>query len=144
VRHARIVVPLLAVALLSACGLGDTGEGQDATPPTPDTTGTGPATGAALPADLRERPAVATALADAATRQNVTTEQVKIAAWSPVTWNDGSIGCPEPGTVYTQATVDGELLLLRVDMTLLAYHAGADGVFSFCADPEGTYSVRAS
>jgi hypothetical protein len=29
-------------------------------------------------------------------------------------------------------------------MTLLAYHAGPDGTFTYCADPKGTYTVRAA
>ena len=32
-----------------------------------------------------------------------------------MTWTDGSLGCPQKGMSYTQALVEGELLLLRVD-----------------------------
>jgi hypothetical protein len=159
VRHLVSLAPVLAVAVLAACGSDDPGRsaasGRPATgasssaaggtspPTTPADAPSSPTlTRGPLPADLRERPAVAKALADAAQRQHVSEPQVQVAAWSEVTWNDGSLGCPRPGQAYTQALVDGQLLLLRVDRTLLAYHAGPDGTFAYCADPQGTYTIR--
>ena len=158
-RPLIVVVPALALALLAACGSTDDGGGGDgssppppatdstpSTPPTPDPDEVEgrPSVGAGIPSDLRERPAVAAAIADGAARQNVPESRVVVAAWSPVTWDDGSMGCPQAGRSYTQAQVDGWMLLLRVDMTLLAYHAGPDGTFTYCADPKGTYTVRAA
>jgi hypothetical protein len=32
---------------------------------------------------------------------------VKIKASEPVTWRDGSLGCPQPGMIYTQGLVAG-------------------------------------
>ena len=75
-------------------------------------------------------------------REGVAPDEVVIAAWTPVTWNDGSLGCPEKGMAYTQALVDGELLLLRVGTGLFQYHAGRGGSFAYCADPSATYTVR--
>jgi hypothetical protein len=66
---------------------------------------------------------------------------VVIAAWSPVTWSDGSIGCPQKGMSYTQATVPGELLMLRVDSALFQYHARTGGSFAYCANPSAGYTV---
>ncbi len=151
--HVMLLAAVLAVGLLTACGSTEGGPTTPAGPPastgppspatpSPTATSTGLSTGYGLPADLRARPAVAKAIADAASRQHVPQPQVAVAAWSPVTWDDGSTGCPEPGKAYSQATVDGELLILRVDMTLLAYHAGSDGTFRYCADPQGSYTVR--
>jgi hypothetical protein len=96
---------------------------------------------AALPDDLRTRPAVAAAIADTARREKVRPDQVDIAAWSPVTWNDGSIGCPEKGKAYTQALVEGHLLLLQTETGLFQYNAGGDGPFAYCATPSPNYSV---
>lgn len=157
-RPLTVLVPALAVALLTACGSTDDEPSPGAEPspatssgaaptspsPTPDPGEVegGPGAGADLPPDLRQQPTVARAIADAARRQNVPEARVQVAAWTPVTWNDGSMGCPQPGRAYTQALVDGWFLLLRVDMTLLAYHAGPDGTYAFCAQPEGSYTVR--
>lgn len=103
-------------------------------------TGTG-GTDGTLPADLRTRPEVAAAIADTAARAKVSPEQVLIAAWSPVTWNDGSLGCPQEGMAYTQALVDGELLMLRVEQSLFQYHSGSGGPFAYCAEPDASYTV---
>jgi hypothetical protein len=153
VRPPAVLAPALALALLlTACGAGD----EEARPTTPPTTASAPApvepgpeeseggtgSSAELPADLRGRPEVARAIADAASRQDVPEARVAVAAWTPVTWNSGSLGCPQPGRAYTQALVDGWLLLLRVDTALLAYHAGPDGAFGYCAEPDGTFTVR--
>jgi len=95
------------------------------------------------PPDLRARPAVAAAITDTATREEVAPAEVVIAAWSPVTWDDGSIGCPQKGKSYTQALVEGELLMLRVGTRLFQYHAAGDGPFAYCANPSSAYSVTA-
>ena len=114
-------------------------------PPKPGSTPTvPPPVDSDPPPGLRERPAVERALDDAATRAKVTPARVVVAAYSTVTWKDGSLGCPAEGKVYTQMPVDGELLLLRVDDELMAYTAGADGGFSYCATPSGDYTVRTS
>ena len=147
---------VLSVVLLAAsgCASSDTPEAGTSTSPAASPTaastqasGTAstmpsPGADATLPDDLRTRPAVAAAIADTATREDVAPEEVVIAAWSPVTWNDGSIGCPQKGQAYTQALVDGELLLLRVGTGLFQYHAAEGGPFAYCANPSAAYSVR--
>ena len=94
------------------------------------------------PADLRSEPRVVAAISDLATRESVRAGDVLIAAWTPVTWADSSLGCPEPDMSYTQAEVPGELLILRVDAGLYQYHAEGTGAFRYCADPAATYTVR--
>ena len=161
--RAMRLLPPIAVAILligltgCAIGSGESG-GEDAgdlprTPPKPSTalvtpsvpspaaSTAGPEVNGTLPDGLRERPAVAAAIADLVTRENLAPEAIEIAAWTPVTWNDGSRGCPKPGMMYTQALEPGELLLLRTADNLFSYHAGADGAFTYCADPKDTFTV---
>ena len=78
---------------------------------------------------------------DTAQRAQVDPEQVLVAAWSPVTWNDGSLGCPQKDMLYTQALVDGELLMLRVEQALFQYHSARGGPFTYCAAPDASYTV---
>lgn len=149
---------VLAVVLITAssCGLSSEGPGAGQgpatpAPTTPATSGTtpsgtaspsaSPGVGAALPDDLRTRPAVAEAIADAASRAAVAPEQVVVAAWSAVTWTDGSLGCPKADMAYTQALVEGELLILRGAGRLFQYHARTGGSFGYCAAPSAGYSV---
>jgi len=154
--HYRLAVAL-TVVLMTTSACGSSGDGPSASPapgsPTPTTPGTpsstasGPASpspsggSVTLPDDLRTRPAVAAAIADTARRAGVDPGQVVIAAWSPVTWNDGSLGCPEKGKSYTQALVEGELLLLRTDTELFQYNAKTGGPFAYCATPSAGYTV---
>lgn len=158
--RAMRLLPPIAVAILligltgCAIGSGESG-GEDAgdlprTPPKPSTAlvtpSAAPSTpstevGGTLPDGVRERPAVAAAIADLVTRENLAPDAIEIAAWTPVTWNDGSRGCPKPGMMYTQALEPGELLLLRTADNLFSYHAGADGAFTYCADPKDTFTV---
>ena len=152
--HHRLAVTLAAVLLATtACS----SSGDDPTPSTtsgrPPSTGSASASasstaspapsgsGAAAPEELRTRPAVAAAIADAAKREKLCPDQVVIAAWSPVTWNDGSLGCPTKGKGYTQALVEGELLLLRTETGLFQYNAKAGGPFAYCASPSSDYVV---
>ena len=67
--------------------------------------------------------------------------QVVVAAWSPVTWNDGSLGCPQKGMGYTQALVEGELLLLQTDTGLFQYHARERRPVRLLRDPVADYTV---
>jgi len=46
-------------------------------------------------------------LNEAATVANVPREKLAIVRAEAVVWNDGSLGCPEPGMMYTQALVNG-------------------------------------
>ena len=43
--------------------------------------------------------------ADAAQRAGVALDKVKVLTVESVTWSDCSLGCPEPGMMYTQALV---------------------------------------
>jgi hypothetical protein len=148
---AAVAVAVLLVAV-SACATSGDGATAGSSPPSrtgspgSDTGGTASVTpstsgSANLPDDLRTRPTVAAAIADLAQRQGVDPAQVVIASWSPVTWNDGSLGCPQEGMGYTQVQVDGELLLLRVDTAQFQYHARGGAPFAYCANPSANYRI---
>lgn len=57
-----------------------------------------------------------------------------------VTWPDGSLGCPEPGILYTQQLVDGYRLVLDVDGRSYDYRATGGGNVRACelAGPRGS------
>ena len=72
------------------------------------------------------------ALDDAAQRLTVPRERIEVVSAERVTWADGSIGCPEPGMMYTQALVPGYRIVLRADGHTLNYHASDRGRPAFC------------
>jgi hypothetical protein len=87
-----------------------------------------------LPADVQGRmPAL---LDDAARRSGVPVAQLQVRAMQAVTWSDGSMGCPIPGRMYTQALVPG----WRVEIAtaapgagaVLHYHASRRGAWLWC------------
>lgn len=88
-----------------------------------------------VPENIVQRPDVQAAIADHAERLDVAVEDVTVEGWAEVTWSDGSIGCPEPGMMYTQALVPGYQLVLGVDGRLASYHAARDKPFAYCASP---------
>jgi len=70
--------------------------------------------------------------ADAARRAGVALDLVKVLTVESVTWSDGSLGCPEPGMMYTQALARGHRVRVDAGGTMLVYHAGAQQTFVQC------------
>ena len=136
-RHMRVILALAALGMLvTACGTGSTDESTSLPPPGATTVPTSvapvstapPTTPASTaPGDPAEAEIVEAAVADLAERLEVDPEEISLVSFEWVTWNDGSIGCPEPGVVYTQALVDGSRVVLRHDGVEYDYHAGAGG-----------------
>lgn len=66
---------------------------------------------------------------------SVPRERLLIVRAQAVTWNDGSLGCPEPGMQYTQALVSGYWVVINAAGQTYDFRAGRDGNFRLC--PEG-------
>jgi hypothetical protein len=49
-----------------------------------------------------------------------------------VQWNDGSLGCAEPGQTYTQGIVDGYWIVIEYQNTSYDYRATVRGYFKLC------------
>ena len=125
-RPSGVRVLIALVVLIAACGGGE-----------PAATGV-PSTGAptetsTMPSDLEA--VIHTARADLAARLDVDPAAIEVASAGRVTWSDGSLGCPEPGKMYTQALVDGYRVVLSHDGTRYEYHAGDDGIPFLCERP---------
>jgi len=50
----------------------------------------------------------------------------------PVTWPDGSLGCPQPGVFYTQALVEGMWVVYEVGGAVFDYRVDERGRFFLC------------
>ena len=72
------------------------------------------------------------ALADAAKRSGLPASALKVVSAEAVTWSDGSLGCPQPGMLYTQALVPGFHVRIRAGAEVLSYHASSRGGPAFC------------
>ena len=59
-------------------------------------------------------------------------EMAAVVQAEAVIWNDGSLGCPQPGMMYTQALVNGYRVVLQVGDQKYDYHASDKGYFFLC------------
>ena len=58
----------------------------------------------------------------------------EVVSAAAMTWNDGSLGCPEPGQMYTQALVDGYHVVVEVDGERYDYRADSGSSVRLCED----------
>jgi hypothetical protein len=83
---------------------------------------------AELPRELRR-----IVVADAAKRFDVQESAVVLARAERVTWNDGALGCPQPGVGYLQALVPGYRVVARTGDRELIYHTDESRQALACA-----------
>ena len=74
----------------------------------------------------------ATIMADAAVQAPVDASDLNVLLAEFVIWSDGSLGCPQPGMVYTQALVEGYRVVLGFDGQTLDYRVNQNGAFIIC------------
>lgn len=133
IRRCLVVLALF----LGACGGNAAGPGTDATTiPEPSTSTTIAPGGDQMSEDLVER-----ATADLATRLEVDQAEIEVISVESGVWSDGSIGCPEPGKMYTQALVTGHRVILAHDGESYSYHQGGSQSVVLCDEPaEGAFT----
>jgi len=76
-------------------------------------------------------------LKEAAKLANVARERLVIVRAESVTWNDGSLGCLEPGMEYAQALVKGYWVVISAVGQTYDFRAGRDGSFRLCPAGHG-------
>lgn len=67
---------------------------------------------------------------DAARRSGVAAADLRVISVEDVTWSDGSLGCPQPGRLYTQALVPGHRVHIAAPGALdapMRYHISTRG-----------------
>lgn len=92
----------------------------------PPTEATTPITGEA-PAELLD-----SIKKDLTERTGSALEQIVVIQDQEIVWNDGSLGCAQPGVFYTQALVNGYWVILEVDGKKYDYRVAASGYFFIC------------
>jgi hypothetical protein len=127
-KLSRTGVPFAAVLALAARG----SEQVEPVPPTTSATLTEetPPVKAEVPQRILDP-----ILKEAAGLAKVAHEKLVILRAQPVVWNDGSLGCPEPGMMYTQALVNGYWVVISAGGKTYDFRVDAGGRFHLC--PEG-------
>lgn len=78
------------------------------------------------------RSMVAAAMDDAMRRTKLDRSRLEVVSAEHVTWTDGSLGCPHPDLMYTQALVPGYRIRIKAGSEVLDYHAGKRGPPVLC------------
>ena len=76
-------------------------------------------------------------LNQAAALAKVSRDQLEIVRAEPAIWNDGSLGCPEPGMNYTQALVNGYWVVIKAGRQTYDFRLARGGNFRLCPDGRG-------
>ena len=76
-------------------------------------------------------------LKEAAALAKVDRKQLVIVRAESVVWNDGSLGCPEPGMMYTQALVNGYWIVIEAAGQKYDFRVGRGGNFRLCPAGQG-------
>lgn len=92
-----------------------------------------------MDADLQAM--VRAALADAARRAAPSSAAPTLLRAERVTWPDGSLGCPQPGRMYTMALVPGYRVRIQAGAEQLDYHASLRGQPVLCPAGRATEPV---
>jgi hypothetical protein len=71
-------------------------------------------------------------LKNLAERTGASLEEIEVIQDEAVIWNDGSLGCAQPGMMYTQALVSGYRVVLAVGDQKYDYRAAESGYFFIC------------
>ena len=134
IRH--VATAILLVAVLAGCATGGGAPSAEATESARPKR-SAPAAAVTTPSDepmTGEVPGeiMASLLVDAATRAGVPENAIEVVRAEATTWNDGSLGCPEPGMSYTMALVDGYHVVLEADGEELDYRVSGNGGFRLC------------
>jgi hypothetical protein len=130
---------LTATVILSATVLAACASGAGA--PTPEPTRVipelSPTAAAGVDTSGIPEPVVTAVVADAAARLGVDASALTITSAESVDWPDGSLGCPKPGELYTQAIVSGYHIVVEADGQRLDYRIPQDGEPRLCENPPG-------
>jgi hypothetical protein len=115
------VLALLATLALSACVASPA--------PTPV-----PSPSRGTPASPDSQASVDAALAQAAAYLGMRPVDLRVEQVEPRQWPDSSLGCPQPGLMYSQVVTPGYLIVIGGGGKMLEYHSDARGTVVLCQE----------
>jgi hypothetical protein len=81
-----------------------------------------------------EQQVVAAALQDAATQLGVAASELSLQQIEAREWGDSSLGCPQPGNLYSQIVTPGFLIVINSRGKQLEYHSDTRGRVVLCRE----------
>ena len=135
-RGARAWLSLALMLTLTGCGQnpGSPTTTAVATPPAQPAVAplVSPVPGANVGPD--EQQAVAAALQDAATHLGVAAGELSVQQVEAREWGDSSLGCPQPGLLYSQVVTPGFLIVINSRGKQLEYHSDTRARVVLCRE----------
>lgn len=141
---------LLSVALfVAACSAAGAPPDDETPSPTPtESPATSPQPEPATPTPATPQPSVPAGgevpqeimgelLAEVASQTGVEVGELTIERAQQVTWPDGSLGCPEPDMMYTQALVPGYWVVIKAGDETFDFRMSETGVPRLCPEGQG-------
>jgi hypothetical protein len=114
--------------LLAACG-------QGTTPSTPTPAAApSPVPGASPVVPPESAAAVDAAFADAATHLSVNRDTLRVDQVVSRDWPDSSLGCPQPGQLYSQVVTPGFVVIIVSGSHQLEYHTDSRSRVTLCSE----------
>ena len=134
-RGARAWLWLMLILTLGGCGQnpGSPSTPVVVTPPQPAVAPlVSPVPGSNLSPE--EQQAVAAALQDAATQLGVAASELSLQQIEAREWGDSSLGCPQPGNLYSQIVTPGFLIVINSRGKQLEYHSDTRARVVLCRE----------
>jgi hypothetical protein len=129
--NVKLPMLVLLAITLAACGRFGSSPGDTHAPDdSPRGQSAAPPESAAAPEGIPD--AVWAAILGDLERQIGRSSDPDVVSAEAMTWNDGSLGCPEAGQAYTQALVDGYQVVLEVDGERYDYRVGSGASVKLC------------
>lgn len=136
-KRIRIIISLFVLlATLAACGEPVDGDGSGAASGTTTTSITTETSETSTTVDTGDVDVIKRAIEVLSSRLRVDASEIEVISDEAVTWSDGSMGCPEPGKLYTQALVPGHRVVLGHGERVYVFHSGADDEPFLCESDE--------
>jgi hypothetical protein len=76
-------------------------------------------------------------IADLLKRTHAEQDEIQVTKAEEVVWNDGALGCPQPGEFYIQVLINGYWVVLEVDGIAYDYRVADKGSFRLCEGSSG-------
>lgn len=73
-------------------------------------------------------------MGDAAVHLGVSQDQLRVESVQPEQWPDSSLGCPQPGEMYSQIVTPGFLIVITSGSKRLEYHTDGRSRVKLCSE----------
>lgn len=134
-------VAAVVVALAGCSGVGPSPSASAVPGPTATATGSGATESGDIVIDIPDE-ILEAVVAQVVGETGVSADDVTILRAEPVTWRDGSLGCPQRGVMYIQVLIEGFWVVLQAGEDTYDFRVDNQGNFRLCPAGQGQLPSR--